>query len=135
MTRSEILAKFQNHGVMPTPQRIEVAAILLRKPQHMSAEQIIDGLRDKSSTVSKATVYNTLKLFEKNGLIKECIVDSERRFYDSVTHPHYHFYNVDTGKLSDIATDEIRISDLPDPPPGTAREGMELFIRVRNSTE
>jgi Fur family iron response transcriptional regulator len=135
MSRSEILAKFENHDILPTPQRLEVAAILLRKPQHMSAEQIIADLRARNSTVSKATVYNTLKLFEKNGLIKECIVDSERRFYDSVTTPHFHFYNVDTGELSDIATDGIRISGLPDLPVGTAHEGMDLFVRVRSNAE
>ena len=135
MSRSEILAKFENHSVLPTPQRLEVAAILLRKPQHMSADQIIADLRARNSTVSKATVYNTLKLFEKNGLIRECVVDSERRFYDSSTHPHHHFYNVDTGILSDIATDEITISGLPGMPAGTTCERVELIVRVRNSAE
>ena len=132
MSRATILAKFEEHDILPTPQRLEVADILLRKPQHLSAEQIIDGLRDNGSTVSKATVYNTLKLFEKNGLIKERIVDPERRFYDSMTHPHHHFYNVDSGKLTDIAADEIAISGLPDLPAGTKCDGVELLIRVRS---
>ncbi len=132
MSRATILAKFDEHDILPTPQRLEVADILLRKPQHLSAEQIIDGLRDNGSTVSKATVYNTLKLFEKNGLINECIVDPERRFYDSSTHPHHHFYNVDSGKLTDIAADEIAITGLPDLPAGTKCEGVELLIRVRS---
>ncbi len=132
MSRATILAKFDEHDILPTPQRLEVADILLVKPQHLSAEQIIDRLRDNSSTVSKATVYNTLKLFEKNGLINECIVDPERRFYDSSTHPHHHFYNVDSGKLTDIAADEIAITGLPDLPAGTKCEGVELLIRVRS---
>ena len=135
MSRSEILAKFENHDILPTPQRLEVADVLLHKPQHMSAEQIIDRLRSNGSTVSKATVYNTLKLFEKNGLIKERVVDPERRFYDSATHPHHHFYNVDTGALSDIAADTVAFTGLPDVPAGTTCEEIQLFIRVRNSTE
>lgn len=135
MARSSILARLQKHGILPTPQRLEVADILLHKPQHMSADQIISRLREKGSTVSKATVYNTLKLFEKRELIKECIVDPERRFYDSTTHLHHHFYNVDSGTLTDIPADEIAITDLPDLPAGTTYEGIELLIRIRNGVE
>jgi Fe2+ or Zn2+ uptake regulation protein len=38
MSRSEIRTKFEAHGILPTPQRLEVAEILLQKPQHMSAD-------------------------------------------------------------------------------------------------
>ncbi len=31
---------------MPTPQRMEVAEVLLDRAQHLSAEQIMDRLRD-----------------------------------------------------------------------------------------
>lgn len=135
MVRSSIPARLEKHGILPTPQRLEVADILLHKPQHMSADQIISRLHEKGSTVSKATVYNTLKIFEKKGLIKECIVDPERRFYDSTTHPHHHFYNVDSGTLTDIAADEIAITGLPDLPAGTTYDGIELLIRIRNGVE
>lgn len=135
MLRSEILAKFDLHGIQPTSQRLAVAAVLLQKPQHLSAEQIIDQLRAKGSTVSKATVYNSLNLFGERGLIKECLVDPERRFYDSTTSPHHHFYNADTGELSDIASDNIRVTGLPELPKGTELESAELIIRVRNSVD
>ena len=135
MLRSDILAKFHDHGVLPTAQRMEVARVLLTRPQHLSADQVIERLREGKSTVSKATVYNTLKLFEKCGLIKECPVDPERRFYDSTTHPHHHFYNMDTGELSDIAIDDIELSALPQLPAGTQLEGTELIVRVRNVSE
>ena len=133
MSRSDILAKFHDHGVLPTAQRMEVANVLLTRPQHLSAEQIIERLREENSTVSKATVYNTLNLFEKRGLIKECLVDPERRFYDSKTQPHHHFYNADTGVLSDIPMSEIEISGLPSLPEGTELQGTELIVRIRNS--
>jgi Fur family iron response transcriptional regulator len=135
MLRPEILAKFEDHGVLPTPQRLEVADVLLSKPQHLSADQIIDKLREENSSVSKATVYNTLNLFEKCGLIKECLVDPERRFYDSTTQPHHHFYNADTGELSDIPMNDIEVSGLPQLPAGTQLEGAELIVRVRNTAE
>lgn len=135
MSRSEIRTKFEAHGILPTPQRLEVAEILLQKPQHMSADQIIERLRAKGSNVSKATVYNSLNLFGERGLIKECLVDPERRFYDSTTSPHHHFYNADTGELSDIPSGSIEVTGLPELPAGTHMEGAELIVRIRNSAE
>ncbi len=133
MSRTDILSLFDRYGILPTPQRIEVADILLCRPQHLSAEQIIDTLRDNGSSVSKATVYNTLKLFSERGLVKEVMVDPVRKFYDSTTHPHHHFYNVDSGELSDIPDHLVSFSALPDPPAGTEAESVELLIRVRDT--
>jgi Fur family iron response transcriptional regulator len=131
MSSSEILALFEHCGILPTPQRLEVAEILLEKPQHMSADQIIDRLREAGSSVSKATVYNTLNLFEARGIVREVMVDPARKFYDSTTRPHHHFYNVDTGELHDIPDDQVRFSELPPMPEGTRSEGIELLIRIR----
>lgn len=133
MSRSEILAKFEQCGILPTLQRLEVAKVLLQKPQHMSADQIIEALREAGSTVSKATVYNSLNLFGERGLVKERLVDPERRFYDSTTRAHHHFYNVDTGELSDIPSDTVAVTGLPDVPEGTELESAELIVRIRNS--
>ena len=135
MSRSSILAKFEQHGILPTSQRIEVADVLLQKPQHLSADQIIEKLRAKGSSVSKATVYNSLNLFGERGLIRECLVDPERRFYDSTTTLHHHFYNADTGELSDIPSDGVEIAGLPRLPSGTRLEGAEVIVRVRNTTQ
>ena len=135
MLRSEILTKFDTHGILQTPQRLEVAEILLQKPQHLSADQIIEELRAKGSKVSKATVYNSLNLFGERGLVKECLVDPERRFYDSTTNPHHHFYNADTGELSDIPPDTVEMIGLPELPAGTRMESAELIVRIRNSEE
>ncbi len=135
MSRTDILSLFDQHGILPTPQRIEVADILLARPQHLSAEQIIEKLRDAGSSVSKATVYNTLNLFGERGLVKEVMVDPVRKFYDSTTHPHHHFYNVDSGELSDIPDHLVGFSELPDPPAGTEAESVELLIRVRDTSQ
>ena len=133
MSRSDILDLFDKHDILPTPQRVEVAEILLVRPQHMSAEQIIDRLRQLGSSVSKATVYNTLNLFGERGIVKEVMADPVRKYYDSSTHPHHHFYNVDTGELSDIAEREVRFESLPSMPNGMQQESVEVLIRVRQA--
>lgn len=132
MSRAGIPARLASHGIVPTPQRVEIATILLEKPQHLSADQLLDTLRQNGSTVSKATVYNTLHLLSKKGLVREVIVDPARTFFDSTTYPHHHFYNEDSGELSDISADTIRIEDLPELPEGTVQESVEVLIRVRD---
>lgn len=132
MSQSGIRSVFDGFAILPTPQRLEVAAILLEKPQHLSADQIIDRLRESGSAVSKATVYNTLNLFSEKGLVKEVMVDPIRKFYDSTTHPHHHFYNVDTRELSDIPDELVSFQTLPQMPEGTQRESVEVLIKVRD---
>ena len=132
MSRKEIVQKLKQYGVMPTSQRIEVASILLARPQHLSADQIIDKLNSRRSCVSKATVYNTLKLFSQQGLVKELNVDSSRKFYDSTTYAHHHFFHVESGKLTDIPDSQVSIKGLPPLPKGTEQERIEVLIRVRN---
>ncbi|HET6630769.1 MAG TPA: Fur family transcriptional regulator [Woeseiaceae bacterium] len=132
MSQPDILDRLKRHGVQATPQRLEVAAVLLECPQHLSAEQILERLRAAGSRVSKATVYNTLKLFGERGLVRELTVDPDRKYYDSTTHAHHHFYNVGTGVLSDIPADQVRIMNLPPLPAGTEQESVEVLIRVRD---
>ena len=132
MSRSDILKRLEQHKVTPTPQRLEVAEVLLERPQHLSADQILDRLREAGSRVSKATVYNTLKLFSERGLVRELTVDPDRRYYDSTTHAHHHFFNVGTGELSDIPEDQVEILKLPALPDGTEQESVEVLIRVRD---
>jgi len=131
MSVDEILRQFANCGLAPTRQRMQIAKLLLRKPQHLSAEQIIDGLRKSGSSVSKATVYNSLALFRDHGLVREITVDPSRRFYDSTTHDHHHFYNVETGELTDIPLDGLHIDKLPTLPDGTVQDSVEVMVRVR----
>ncbi len=133
MAPSDILKLFDRHGVLPTPQRLEVAAVLLRRPQHLSADQIIERLKEAGSRVSKATVYNTLNLLSDRGLIREVMVDPVRKYYDSTTHAHHHFYNTDTGELHDIPEDAVAFSTLPALPEGTTEQSVEVLIRVRSS--
>ena len=129
MSGNEFRGRLRAHGVLPTAQRVEVAELILGRPQHLSADQILDRLRENGSTVSKATVYNCLKIFSESGLVKEINVDATRRFYAST---HHHFYHVGTGQLTDIDADEISISNLPPLPEGTEKEGVEVLIRVRD---
>ena len=119
-------------GITPTPQRIEIARILLAKPQHLSAEQVLNVLKQGALSVSKATVYNTLGLFAEKGLVREVIVDPSKVFYDSNCSEHHHFYDVDSCTLTDIDAREIDIGGFPDVPDGKVVDRVDVIVRVRS---
>jgi Fur family iron response transcriptional regulator len=131
LTKDDVSALMLEHGITPTLQRLEIAQVLFAKAQHLSAEQVLGQVNEERVHVSKATVYNTLGLFARKGLIREVIVDPAKVFYDPTTDPHHHFYNVDTGSLMDIDADAVELKRLPALPQGTTEAGVDVIIRVR----
>ena len=129
--RAEVENLLRSRGLKPTPQRVEVGMLLLARPCHLSADQIIQALRRSGSCVSKATVYNTLNLFSRACIVREVAVDRSRLVYDSTTTRHHHFLNEDTGELTDIDPAEVELLRVPRLPDGTRPASMELIIRVR----
>ena len=79
--RGEIAELLRDHGIAPTHQRIEIASVLFSRREHLSADQLLTIVNAHYSEVSKATVYNTLRLFLEKKLIREVIVDPSRVFY------------------------------------------------------
>jgi Fur family iron response transcriptional regulator len=135
MTRDEAAQMLAGRGVLPTAQRIDIALMMLDRPQHLSAEQVIGAIRATGLRISKATVYNTLNLFCERGLLRAVDVDPTRQYYDSSTAPHHHFYNIDTGELTDIPLESVALNVGTALPPGTEQAGVEVVVRVRGVRE
>ena len=130
----EAVRILEAHGITPTQQRAEIASILLERPQHISAEQLLALVNQGETGVSKATVYNTLGLFARKGLVREVIVDPAKVFYDSNTGAHHHFYDASTGTLTDIEEGQIDIGRLPALPEGKIVEGVDVVVRLRSKS-
>jgi Fur family iron response transcriptional regulator len=112
-TRDNMAGLLRGHDINPTHQRIEIAHALFSRQEHLSADQVMAIVNTRHSETSKATVYNTLRLFLEKGLVREVIVDPSKVFFDPNTSPHHHLYEVDSGKLSDIDAEHVQISGLP----------------------
>jgi Fur family iron response transcriptional regulator len=121
----------RRQGITPTHQRLEIAHVLFTRREHMSADQILSLVNSRYAETSKATVYNTLKLFLEKKLIRELVVDPDKIVYDPNTEPHHHLYDVVSGRLTDIPADNIRIVGLPPLPQGTVAEGVDIIVRTR----
>lgn len=129
---ADAIACLRAAGVPVTHQRIEIARALFSAPVHLSADQIWANVREHAPDVSRATVYNTLRLFTEKHLVRELFVDPQRVVYDSTTAPHFHLYNMDTGEVRDLADDELQVIGTPRLPEGTVLQEVDVIVRVRN---
>ncbi|WP_019570611.1 Fur family transcriptional regulator [Thioalkalivibrio sp. ALE11] len=123
-------ALLRDYRISPTEQRIEIVRVLFARNQHLSADHILAQLTRQESRVSKATVYNALKLFAEKGLVREVIVDPSRVFYDSNRAPHHHLFHVDSGQLEDVEPAQVQVNDLPPLPEGTDVLSVDVIVRV-----
>ena len=98
---------------------------------HITADQLLATLKQSPNRISKATVYNTLKLFVERGLARQIHLDPDRCVYDSTMTPHHHFQNVETGEMLDIQPGDLAFARLPPLPEGTEIDSVDVVIRVR----
>ena len=131
ITREGMAEMLRSHDITPTHQRIEIALVLFEKRWHPSADQILAAVNVRYAESSKATVYNTLRLFLEKGMVRELIVDRSKVFYDANTGVHHHFYDVVSGEITDIPAAGVRINGLPPLPAGVVTAGIDIIVRTR----
>ncbi len=114
----------------PTRQRLALARLLFEKgDRHITAEQLHDEAVAAAVPVSLATVYNALHQFVEAKLLREVVVNPGRSYFDTNTADHHHFFFEETGRLMDIPSDQINVTNLPQPPQGAIRR-VDVTIRV-----
>ncbi|MGB9677004.1 MAG: Fur family transcriptional regulator [Candidatus Ratteibacteria bacterium] len=102
MKREEILKIFKEKNIKPSVQRIGIFEYLSKFKSHPSVDEIYSILNSKIPTLSKATIYNTLKLFCEKGLIGEVLIQEDEVRYDFIEKPHFHFKCKICKKIYDI---------------------------------
>ncbi len=93
---------YKSLGLKLTPQRLAILEYLENNRTHPSAEDIYNALKPNFPSMSFATVYNTLEVLVKKGLIKEINVESIRKRFDAFTHLHHHFFCKKCKRVIDI---------------------------------
>ncbi|MEG1615878.1 MAG: transcriptional repressor [Bacteroidales bacterium] len=91
-----------DHGVKPSFQRLAIMKYLMENRTHPTADIIFQDLYEQIPTLSKTTVYNTLKLLTEQGAVLTIGIDEKNARYDGNTEPHAHFRCRDCGCIHDI---------------------------------
>lgn len=61
----------RDNGLPVTQQREAVAEVVFDSSKHQSVEEIEGRLRDRGERIGKATIYRTLEMLVKSGLVEE----------------------------------------------------------------
>lgn len=128
---TNLTSRLRDAGLRPTRQRLAIAETLFAQgDRHISAEALLDEVLAAGGQVSLATIYNTLHQLEGAGLVRELAVDGTKRYFDTNTSNHSHFFIEETCELVDIPGNAIDVGELPEPPDGTRIAHVDVVIRV-----
>jgi Fur family peroxide stress response transcriptional regulator len=103
-------------GIKPSYQRIRIFSYLIEKKNHPTVEMIHKELIYDIPTLSKTTVYNTLKQFVEKGITQIINIEDNETRYDADISTHGHFKCIKCNKVYDFRFDNnnLEINDLED---------------------
>lgn len=90
------------HNIKPSMQRIAIMNYLMEHETHPSADEIYTELSPFMPTLSKTTVYNTLRLFAEQGAAQMLTIDERNIKFDADTSQHAHFLCKRCGRIYDL---------------------------------
>ncbi len=110
LKNSEIKKKLHEEGYKFTKQREAIFDVMVDNlDKHLSCDDIFDCLKDNYPEIGIATVYRTIQLFEKIGLVHKVDFDDGFSRYEISTetdgHNHHHLICVKCGKVMEVKLD------------------------------
>ena len=97
-------------GLRATSQRALILEIIRRR--HLDADEIYRQAQAKQPRLSLSTVYRTLRMFKKLGLVEELHLDDTHHHYEvKPSAEHHHLVCLSCGKIVEFecqATQEMR---------------------------
>ena len=102
MTAQCLADTLRQHGISPTAQRLAVYGYLLTHRTHPTADDVYQALSRENPTMSRTTVYNTLRALFRVGLLRVVTIDAEQQHFDAGIEDHGHFRCSLCGSLFDF---------------------------------
>lgn len=131
--KQEIIRQLQEVGFKPSVQRIAILDYLRTHFTHPTVDEIYEALSPTMPTLSKTTIYNTVKSFTQAGLVLAIRLDEKNIHYDGDTTPHAHFICKQCGKIIDLIIPNPHMLKLPELP-GLEIEEVEISYYGRCQT-
>lgn len=101
----------REQGLPVTQQRLAVARCLFSSSRHQSVEDLDSVLRQNELRLGKATIYRTLDLLVRSGLVEEHDFGEGFRRYEhrlSRDPVHHHLVCTESGEVIEFRSEELR---------------------------
>ena len=89
-----------------TNQRLEIMEFINNNYTHPTVEEIYDNVRRKVTRISKATVYQNLKVLVEEGIIREVNIKGVSRFEPNIE-AHHHLICKTCSTIMDFDSKEL----------------------------
>ena len=94
-----------------TGERMDLLRAVLNAPPHFDADQLMIRMRRRKRRVSRATIYRTLTLLERCGIIRKSMLGGNRAVYEaSIGRRHHdHIICVSCGRIEEFRAEEVEV--------------------------
>jgi len=106
----EVKDLFSRYGIRNTAVRRQIFQTILGfKRRHFSAEDVLVFLRGAKNNVSRASVFRTISLFSRKGLLKIADLEKKYTLYELGfnSRHHDHLYCVVCGRIIEFEDNRI----------------------------
>jgi Fe2+ or Zn2+ uptake regulation protein len=98
----KLIASLREKGYKLTAQRLEIISLLARDMTHPGAGDIFRNVRKQVPNISMSTVYYTLDMLKKEGLLRELQFYNQDNRYDVTVDDHINLICKECGKIEDF---------------------------------
>lgn len=112
MTPQKLTDTLRQKGICPTAQRVAVYEYLLTHRTHPTADTLYQALAKDNPSFSKTTVYNSVHVLAKAGLVRVLTIDADQQHFDAFMGEHGHFRCACCEKLFDFSLSADTASSL-----------------------
>ncbi len=97
-------------GLRMTEPRRVIARVLSGTDDHPDAEELYERVKVIDPSISMATIYRTMKLFEEVSIVSKRDFGDGRARYEKVSGPedhHHHMIDVESGEVLEFYNQEL----------------------------
>jgi len=127
--------KLRNSGLRPTKQRLQICEVLFDtdKTFHFTINDLDLRIKKQiSKKISLATIYNTVRAFEKKGYLKQIPINSNQTYFDTNITDHHHFYDLKDEKLIDLENSDVGPINILKKINGKKIKSVEVLVKLED---
>ena len=129
------IEKLRNSGLRPTKQRLQICEVLFDtdKTFHFTINDLDLRIKKQiSKKISLATIYNTVRAFEKKGYLKQIPINSNQTYFDTNITDHHHFYDLNEEKLIDLDNEDVGSINIRKKINGKKIKSVEVLVKLED---
>jgi len=124
--KQKLITSLREKGYKLTPQRLEIIKLLSHDRSHPGAMDILPRVREKAPKISTSTIYYTLDMLKKEGLIRELEFYDRDNRYDVNVSNHINLICRKCGKIADFVKALHFSAQMIEEQTGFRSEGMRF---------